>query len=97
MGQYFKVIEACTRMGVPWEWCRVIWLTRACRTLIAFALWVRFRSPIRNDFSGESSGRVGIGTAGGQLAAETGGLLAGFGLKGLRSVTTGFEGEEYRG
>ena len=46
MGQYFEVIDACTRMGVPWDWWRVIWLTRACRTLIAFAWWVRFRSPI---------------------------------------------------
>ena len=48
MGQYFEVIVACTRIGVPWDWWRVIWLTktRACRTLIVFAWWVRFRSPI---------------------------------------------------
>jgi len=34
-------------MGVPWDWWRVIWLTRAFSTLIAFVWWVRFRSAIR--------------------------------------------------
>ena len=33
-------------MGVPWDWCRVIWLTRAFRTTIAFVWWVRFKSVI---------------------------------------------------
>ena len=46
MGQYFKATVACSRTGVPWDWWRVIWLTRAFRTLIAFAWWVRFRSVI---------------------------------------------------
>ena len=46
MGQYFEVIVACTRMGVPWDWWRVTWSTRAFRTVFAFVWWVRVRSPI---------------------------------------------------
>ena len=33
-------------MGVHWYWFRVIWSTRAFRTMIAFPWWVRFRSVI---------------------------------------------------
>ena len=46
MGQYFMVTDACTKRGVPWDWCRVIWLTRARRNWIAFLWCVRFKSPI---------------------------------------------------
>ena len=46
MEQYFVVTDACTIMGVPWDWWRVIWSTRARRTPIAFLWCVKFKSPI---------------------------------------------------
>ena len=42
-GEYFAVIEDSTGMGVPWDWCRVIWSASAFKTLITFTWCVRFR------------------------------------------------------
>ena len=46
MGQYFAVTDACTMMGVPWDWWRAIWRTGARRTPAAFLWCDKFKSPL---------------------------------------------------